>query len=183
MADSGPSLPLAEIARRMDQARIPWAVFAGAAVSIYTDRETYTDIDILIRCEDGERVSVLFTDASKERRKDGSIGCIGFPGIEIIAGLTHYCSLAMDDAMISRLIRGELDGVSVPVVSVEDNIAIKAMFGRGPELGKHDWDDVADMITHTASLDWDYLNWRLQECTPQLAEGLLINLKQIWKEK
>jgi predicted nucleotidyltransferase len=132
------SLQLREIAHRLDDAEIPWAVFAGAAVSVYTGREIYKDVDILIRCEDSECVSDLFPEASSEIRADGSVGCIALGGIEIVAGLTLYYTLEMDDDLISRIVRLALNGISVPVVSLEDNIAMKAMFDRGPKQGKHD---------------------------------------------
>jgi hypothetical protein len=34
----------------------------------------------------------------------------------------------------------------VPVIPPEDNILLKALWGRGPEVGKHDWEDVREMM-------------------------------------
>ena len=176
-------LSLQEIAHRLDMAQVPWAVFAGAAVALYANEGGYSDVDILIRCEDGQCVADLFPEAFTDFQEDGTVGCIEFPGVEIIAGLSFYCSLAMDDAMIARLERQQLDGVSVSLVCLEDNIAIKAMFGRGPEIGKQDWDHVAQMMSPAKKLDWDYLAWRLHDCVPDRAEMLLMRLRKMWAEK
>jgi len=35
----------------------------------------------------------------------------------------------------------------------ENNILLKAMWGRGPEVGKHDWEDVQAMMAHLPALD------------------------------
>jgi hypothetical protein len=66
--------------------------------------------------------------------------------------------------MAARLTRYEIVGVSVPVIPPEDNILLKAMWGRGPEEGKHDWEDVRAMMAHLPTLDWDYLRWRVGVC-------------------
>ena len=61
--------------------------------------------------------------------------------------------LEMDAEMVARISYHNLIGVPVPVISVEDNIVFKAVLGRGPEVGKHDWEDVADMLRHHPNLD------------------------------
>jgi hypothetical protein len=54
--------------------------------------------------------------------------------------------------------------VTIPVIPPEDNILLKAIWRRGPEQGKHDWEDVQAMLAHAPALDWDYLRWRIDTC-------------------
>jgi hypothetical protein len=157
-------LTLAEIARRLDQAGITWAVFAGAAAAAYGATRPLTDVDILVPAAEGERLAALFPEAQVDRREDGSARGIQLPGFDILAGLTI---MDLDAHMAARLQRHEIADVTVPVIPPEDNILLKAIMGRGPEVGKHDWDDVRAMVAHLPSLDWEYLRWRADACGPR----------------
>jgi hypothetical protein len=158
------NLTLAEIARRLDQAGITWAVFAGAAAAAYGATRPLTDVDILVPAAEGERLAALFPEAQVDRREDGSARGIQLPGFDILAGLTI---IDLDTHMAARLQRHEIAGVTVPVIPPEDNILLKAIMGRGPEVGKHDWEDVQAMLAYLPSIDWEYLRWRADACGPR----------------
>ena len=152
---------LEEAARRLDQAKITWCVFAGAAALVYGSHRTLTDIDILVPSKEGEHLPALFSESKVEREEDGSVWGIKLPDIDLIAGLDV---MDLDEAMAERLDRYEVAGVIVPVIPPEDNILLKAIWGRGPEVGKHDWEDVEAMLESIANLDWSYLRWRAEAC-------------------
>ena len=155
---------LEEVAQRLGHAGITWAVFAGAAAVAYGATCPVTDVDILIPASEGERVAALFPEADVMRHEDGSILGIQLPGFDILAGLII---MDLDVQMAARLTHHEIAGVTVPVIPPEDNILLKAIWGRGPEQGKHDWEDVQAMMAHLPSLDWEYLRWRADACGPQ----------------
>ena len=153
-----------------------WAVFAGAAASVYGATCPLADVDILVPAAEGDRVAALFPEARVTRREDGSVEGLCLPGFDILAGLT---TVDLDAQMAARLTRHEVAGVTVPVIPPEDNILLKGLWGRGPEVGKHDWNDVQEMMTHLATLDWEYLRWRAGACGPpermqQVLERLLV---------
>jgi len=161
------NLSLEDVARRLDQAGIAWAVFAGAAASAYGATRPLTDVDILIASTDGERVATLFPKGEVRQREDGSVHIVQLPGFDLVAGLAWHQADAtyvfdLDDAMAARLQRHEIAGVPAPVIPPEDNILFKAIAGRGPEVGKHDWEDVQAMMAHLPALDWEYLRWRAE---------------------
>ena len=150
-----------QIAQRLDHAGITWAVFAGAAASAYGAIRPLTDVDILIPSAEGERLPTLFPKAQVERREDGSVRGVQLPGFDILAGLSM---MDLDAKMAARLTRHEIAGVIAPVIPPEDNILLKAIWGRGPGEGKHDWEDVHAMMAHIPALDWEYLRWRAEAC-------------------
>ncbi|MBS1248808.1 MAG: hypothetical protein MAG431_00370 [Chloroflexi bacterium] len=166
-------LPFNEVARRLDQANITWCVFAGAAASVYGSQRILTDVDILVPSAEGDRLAAIFPESEVEREADGTVRGIKLPGIDIIAGLD---SMDLDAAMAERLDWYEVAYVVAPVIPPEDNILLKAMWGRGPEVGKHDWEDVEAMLGNIPDLDWDYLRWRAKECG---AEHLLEKLESL----
>jgi predicted nucleotidyltransferase len=85
--------------------------------------------------------------------------------------------------MVERLTYHDIAGVRVPVVPVEDNILLKALLGRGPEQGKHDWEDVQAMMVHTPELDWAYLSRRSGMCgPPEQVRPVLERLRALWRQ-
>jgi hypothetical protein len=128
-----------------------------------------TDVDILVPVAAGGRVAALFPEGTPYRGEHGSVLGVELPDFDILAGLRQQRSdlsyeMELDDEMVARLTRHDVSGVTVPVIPPEDNILLKAIWRRGPEQGKHDWQDVQAMLTHLPALDWDYLRWRLQTC-------------------
>jgi len=173
MPEPRTTLPLAEIAQRLERAGIPWAVFAGAAAA-YGVTRPLTDVDILVPAAEWTRTAALFPEAQVKRRADGPVECLQLPGFDIVAGLR---AMDLDAQMAERLMRHEITGVTVPVIPPEDNILLKAMLGRGPEVGKHDWEDIGAMMAHLLALDWAYLRWRADACRPQQCV-----LEALWRQ-
>lgn len=168
-------LPLAEVARRLDRAGVTWAVFAGAAASVYGSERPRTDVDILVPMGEGTRVASLFPGAVVKRQENGRVrgielptGSMNLPAVDIIAGLTMVegdvaYDVDLDEEMAARRTVHQIAGIEMPVIPAEDNILLKAVWGRGPEHGKHDWEDVRAMLAHV-EVDWVYLRWRAERC-------------------
>jgi predicted nucleotidyltransferase len=181
MTEQAIAQSLQKVAHKLDDAGITWAVFAGSAAIAYGAARPLTDVDILVPAAEGARTAALFPEAQVKRRQDGTVEWIQLPDFDILAGLTV---LDLDDQMAARLTRHEIAGVAVPVIPPEDNILLKAMRGRGPEVGKHDWEDVEAMLAHLPTLDWEYLRWRADACLAQeRREQILERLEALWLHK
>lgn len=172
-----PQVTLEKVAHRLDGSGVPWAVFAGAAATAYGSTRPLTDVDILVPAGAGTRVASLFPEAHVRRAEDGSVHAIYLPDFDIVAGLDD---MDLDDQMAARLQRHDIAGVSVSVIPPEDNILLKAMWGRGLEEGKHDWEDVEAMMAHLPTLDWEYLRWRAGVCNA--GEQVLKRLEVLWHQ-
>lgn len=175
-------LTLEMVAYRLNGAGIKWAVFAGSAAIVYGAKRPMTDIDIFISVADGACAADLFPEGRVCRCEKGNIEAIKLPDFDLIAGLSNGYKLDFDDEMLIRLRSAEVNGVNVPVISPEDNILIKAIWGRGPEVGKHDWDDVKAMLYFNRKMDWDYLCRRATAgLEPNRVEEVLSKLEQLWR--
>jgi hypothetical protein len=147
MDPSEGKLVLERVAARLDGAGIAWAVFAGTASVVYGASHPLTDIDILVPAAEAERVADLFHGSPM----------LALPDLDLIAGLGL---MDLDAQMAARIRRYEVCGILVPIIPPEDNILLKAMWGRGPEVGKHDWEDVEAMMAYLPQIDWQYLHQR-----------------------
>jgi predicted nucleotidyltransferase len=106
---------------------------------------------------------------------------LALPGVDLLAGLG---TMDLDAEMAERVTRHEIGGILVPVIPPEDNILLKAMLGRGAEVGKHDWEDVEAMMAFVPSLDWAYLRWRAGTLdNPEKVEAALARVERIWQQR
>ncbi|HVP15933.1 MAG TPA: nucleotidyltransferase [candidate division Zixibacteria bacterium] len=146
---------LLEVKSKFQQAGVDWIVFAGAAASCYGSKRGITDIDILVRCDDLGKARTALKDVDL---LGFDIGC----GAEIRTA-QGVCLFFLDDEMVERASWRQLCGVVVPVMSVEDNIILKAILQRGEEEGKHDIEDTKSMIAHE-KIDLQYMEERIEKC-------------------
>jgi len=179
MTDESKTLArLREVAAMLDEAGMPWAVFAGAAASVYGANRPITDVDVLVPASEGQHLIALFSSVEPIYYERGLIA-LQMPGIDLLAGLG---SMDLDAPMAARVTRHKIGGVDVPVIPPEDNVLLKAMWGRGSEQGKHDWEDVEAMMAFVPSLDWEYLRWRAGAVDrPELARQAVERLVNIWR--
>ncbi len=131
---------------------VTWMIFAGTAAYCYGSKRKITDIDILVRSIDLEK--------AKNALKN-------IKGIDIIAdlkivknGKTYFFS--MDNEMIKRIKYRKIFDVEVPLIPVEDNIILKAILQRNEKEGKHDIEDIENMIKNER-IDFEYLKERIRK--------------------
>jgi hypothetical protein len=171
---------LGEIAAKLDGAGMQWVVFAGAAASVYGADRVVTDVDILVPAAEGDRLMALFPGAELVSRQPGFLH-LALPGVDLLAGLG---TVDLDAQMATRMTRHEVGGTRVPVIPPEDNILLKATWGRGAEEGKHDWEDVEAMMATVPSLDWGYLRWRAGTLDqPELVQEIMERLEGLWQQR
>jgi hypothetical protein len=146
---------------------------------VYGAERVVTDVDILVPHREAQRLMELFPEAELAYSKPGLTN-LALPGIDLVAGLG---AVDLDAAMAARTTRHELGGIQVPLIPREDNILLKAMWDRGTDQGKHDWEDVAAMMAAAPSLDWEYLRWRATTLDrPELVPGIMERLEGLWRQ-
>jgi hypothetical protein len=125
-------LKLSSVKDKLLKANIPWGIFAGAAAYCYGSKRNVTDIDLIVRSMDYEKAKTVLE---------------GIKDLDIAANLEiktsqGICHFFMDDEMIDRTRWEQFLGITVPVITVEDNIIFKAILQRGEEQGKYDISDI-----------------------------------------
>lgn len=157
---------LSAVKERLIKAGVRWVVFAGAAACCYGSKRGVTDIDILVGHMDLEKAEAVLE---------------GMEGIDVVADLEirtsqGTCRFFMDDEMIKRTRWKWLFEVRVPIIPVEDNIVFKAILQRGEDQGKHDTEDIKQMIKNE-KIDLEYLENRIRKCQAERrVKPLLLSL-------
>jgi hypothetical protein len=170
---------LGEIAAKLDGAGIQWALFAGAAASVYGAERAITDVDILVPHGEAQRLLELLPEAELAYSEPG-LTHLALPGVDLLAGMG---AVDLDAPMGARLTRHDIGEILVPVIPREDNILLKAVWGRGADQGKHDWEDVEAMMAEAPSLDWQYLRWRATTLDePELLPEIMERLAALWRQ-
>ncbi len=180
MPDDTQSLAsLGEIAAKLEGAGIRWALFAGAAASAYGAERVITDLDILVPHGEAQRLLELLPEAELVSLQPG-LTHLALPEVDLLAGMG---AVDLDAPMAARITRHEIGGVRVPVIPREDNILLKATWGRGADQGKHDWEDVEAMMASAPALDWQYLRWRASTLDkPAQMKKIVARLEGLWRQ-
>ncbi len=151
------------IQRLLDQHRITWGIFGGAAAHLYGNRRPINNIDILVPVGNLRSVMEQMKQARRVGQFDGRR--IIWSGINICDDLTvrnnsTTHTIKMDAPMIERLRRMPLLGSRVSLLAPEDVLVHKLLLGR-PD--KHD-DADAISIAQRQTLDVAYLRERMRLC-------------------
>lgn len=117
----------------------PWCVIGSAAALLAGADVSVADVDLLVSREDAERLMVLWSDrrehvyepAGAERFRS-HFARFRFPGlpVEVMGGLELNQGDGWKPVQAGRLTLVGLNGLAVPVPSVDDQIRILESFGR-----------------------------------------------------
>jgi hypothetical protein len=154
------------VQRLLDEHRLTWGVFGGAAAHLYGDRRPIQDVDILVAPGQLNTVVAHLQRAQKAVQFDGQR--IIWRGIKLFDDLTlrkngSIYPFQLDAPMRAHLRQMPLLGARVSLLAPEDVLTHKVLLGRGPEQGKHDLSD-AEAIARRQALDSRYLRERLTLC-------------------
>lgn len=158
-----------EVKEILEKNNIPFAIFAGTEVWLLTNSRIPTDLDILVRDEDMNRVVQLFKQSTKIKSKDGVYAkYILNNNIEIVSEIkitknNQIIEIPLNNTMLEKIIRLELGtDLELPLLAVEDTIIIKYLLKRGESEGKFDLEDI-NSLKNVININSDYLRKRARE--------------------
>lgn len=117
----------------------PWCLIGSAAVLLAGANASVADVDVLVSREDAERLMALWADRREIAHEpaDGDrfrshFARFRFPGlpVEVMGGLELHDGDDWRPVWAGRLMLTGLDGLAVPVPSVDDQIRLLESFGR-----------------------------------------------------
>jgi len=121
----------------------PWCLIGSTAALLVGAAVSVADVDVLTSREDAERLTALWSDrrepvyepAGAERFRS-HFARFRFPGlpVEVMGGLELNQGDGWKPVQAGRLTLMGLNGLAVPVPSVDDQIRILESFGREKDL-------------------------------------------------
>lgn len=150
------------------KARIPCALFGGAAAHIHGANRIPTDIDILVGSGGIELLENHMKRYEPSEVTPNKIICgridLRMPPVRIgDRSLGQIWDL--DQIAVERSKPFSVDGIDINVISPEDVYVMKASLQRGTERGKFDVEDASAILDANSSiLDWKYIEERANLC-------------------
>jgi hypothetical protein len=151
---------LADVVEALDA--LPFGVIGGVASAAFGRPRWTKDIDVFCRAEDAELALDLLAARSfrVERTNPMWIYKAFRDDIQIDVIFKARSEVYFDEAMLERVRRVEVDGVTVPVLAAEDIVVMKAM--AVDEESPWHWYDALGILA-AVDLDWDYLLQRARK--------------------
>jgi len=148
---------LADVADALDRERVPYVVIGGIASALYGRPRTSDDLDILVAKVDAERTLEALASAGfeTERTNEQWIYKAFREGVQVDVIFWLKGDLYLDEEMLARARRVDVNGRSVPVAPPEDLIVVKAII-HDEQTPRH-WGDALGLVANCDDLDWDYL--------------------------
>lgn len=135
---------LAEIVPELHvQCLAPWCLIGSAAALLVGADVSVADVDVLTSREDAERLMALWSERREQvyepagaERFRSHFARFRFPGlpVEVMGGLELNQGDGWKPVQAGRLTLVGLNGLAVPVPSVDDQIRILESFGREKDL-------------------------------------------------
>lgn len=155
----------------LNKNKIKYGIFAGTAVTLFTSGREPTDIDILVADSDFKKLGTVFNGLYK-RKCSASIKSSLFyinnnSVLEFVSELDFIVDGISYPIRLTSLSgkhanKYKVGGVDVVLLDPVDTIIEKAIAPRGPEVGKHDLEDI-DALLKSVKIDRGYYVKRATE--------------------
>ena len=161
---------LAQTAKTLQEAGIPWFIGGSGCLFLLGNERLPDDVDIFLRDEDHDRVDALFAVVSAPYTSPLERVRNSRPWNEHSIQLTSHLDIMADgktypvrvtDAVVSHATEWTHDGVAFRLLPPEDVLLIKGLLQRGPDVGKHDVEDIRAFKAVYPTIDQPYLRSRI----------------------
>ena len=121
----------------------PWCLIGSVAARLLGAEVDVADVDVLVSPADAETLATLWADRRdathvppNDDRFRSHFACFRFPGmpVEVMGGLELNQGEGWQPVSPGRLVLVGLNGLAVPVPSVDDQIRLLESFGREKDL-------------------------------------------------
>lgn len=170
---------LADLSRGLDPLGVAWYLFGARAAILHGAARLTADVDVTIRLPETmssqSLVEALGPQGFRARVTDPDFirRTSVIPLVHVATSLPLDVVLAgpgLEDRFFDRVVDRTIDGVRIPVASVEDIIVMKVLAGR-----PKDTDDVVAIATsHGDALDAGYVRRTLQDLEEALSQSDLL---------
>ena len=148
---------LGDVADALEAQSIPYVVIGGIASALYGRPRSSDDLDILVAKVDADRTLEALDAAGfeTERTNEQWIYKAFRDGVQVDVIFWLKGDLYLDEEMLARARRVDVNGRSVPVMPPEDLIVVKVII-HDEQTPRH-WGDALGLVANCDDIDWAYL--------------------------
>lgn len=164
---------LRDVVAALDRTDVAYLLMGGVGAQTFARPRGTDDIDVFVRSEDTQRVrDVLAEDDFETEETDPTwLSKAWKHGVLVDIISRSKGDIYLDDEMMARASTCVFKGITVPVISPEDLLVIKAV--ATAEHSVHHWYDALALVSR-ASLDWEYVERRALKAGPRRVLSLLL---------
>jgi hypothetical protein len=193
MSPGAPEQALSDIAKRLREMNVPFALVGGLAVSVRAEVRFTRDLDIAVTIRDDAALETLVRDlgrggysivATVEQEHHGRLAIVRLQSATGIAVDVLAASSGIESEIVARSSMVDFPHVGpVPVASVEDLLAMKVLSASEERL--QDRIDARNLILAAPALDLAAVRHALERITARgydRSQDLLAKLDAILRE-
>ncbi|MCR4312129.1 MAG: hypothetical protein NUV56_02480 [Candidatus Uhrbacteria bacterium] len=161
---------LAATLTALNKTNIPFAIGGSGCLFLLGNERLPDDVDIYLPNNCHDQADYLFSIVSfayrstQENVRNSNPN--GDHAIQLTSGLVFTIegkqySYSLTPDIIANRIHVEFNGLMLSLFPPEDVLLIKALLQRGPDVGKHDLEDIQNFMSIYPGLRRDYLNSRI----------------------
>lgn len=162
---------LADALKTLNEANIPFAIGGSGCLFLLGNERLPDDVDIYLPNDRHDEADKLFGITSfpyhstQEDVRNSNPG--GDHAIQLTSSLVFSIEgkrydYALTQDVLDKCLTGEFDGIAFSLFPPEDVLLIKALLRRGPDVGKHDLEDIRAFMNIYSGIRFDYLNERIR---------------------
>lgn len=156
----------------LEGAGVDYVVMGGIAVAVLARPRWTHDIDLFLRPRDARSALRILGEAGYETEETDPMWLFKAHRSDVAVDLIFRSAgnLYYDDTVAAHAVRDEFNGVSLPLISREDLLVVKAS-ANSEGCGYH-WFDALALLTRR-DLDWDYLLQRARRAARRVLSLLV----------
>jgi predicted nucleotidyltransferase len=164
---------LRDVVAALDGAGLSYLLMGGVGAQTFARPRGTDDIDVFVRSEDAQRVRDVLGDAGFDTEETDPtwLSKAWKHGVLVDIISRSKGDIYLDDEVMTRASTCVFKGITVPVISPEDLLVIKAI--AAAEHSAHHWYDALALVSR-ATLDWDYVERRALKAGPRRVLSLLL---------
>ncbi|MDD5437588.1 MAG: nucleotidyltransferase [Patescibacteria group bacterium] len=175
---------LLPVVTKLNEAGIPFAIGGSGCLYLFGNERQPDDVDIYLPDDKHDEADKLFGIESytykSEMENVRNSNPQGDHSIQLTSHLTlssdgKTYKISLNDHVLSHATKFEYEGQTILLLPVEDVLLIKALLQRGPEVNKHDIEDIRRFLAIQPNIDRDYLKSRVRELGAEGRVGNIFN--------
>ncbi len=169
---------------KLNAANISFAIGGSGCLFLFGNERVPDDVDIYLQDDQHDAADHIFEiksftyTSTTENVRNSNPG--GSHSIQLTSSLILHIQeknyrLSLSPKVLDHTTKFQYRNQTVTLFPIEDVLLIKALLQRGPEVGKHDKEDIEKFLKIQPDIDFVYLESRIKELGAEERVGVIFS--------